>query len=222
VQITIPYRLADALRVFELTSFAIEELGFTAGQFRSGAKPKLLDGRDHFGFSGSVFSDYSYSPIGNHDVGIVFLKGTIQISHASAIVDALVDDLDVIQAHIHDGSYYHWQNAFDLLQFSAANRSIDGLKLIDNGLPPPLNQMVVDTSSNPGRRFLRRGFQEAVSSPMWLSKGIDGVSVDVEALNDSGFSTSDRGSHVVITDSEQPYSEKSNAEQELLRRLVFE
>jgi hypothetical protein len=34
---------------------------------------------------------------------------------------------------------------------------------------PPLEQMEIDTSANPGRRELRKGLIEAVGCPMWLS-----------------------------------------------------
>lgn len=39
-----------------------------------------------------------------------------------------------------------------------------------NGLPFPLEQQIIDTSQNPGRRILRDGFVEAVGSVMWLGE----------------------------------------------------
>jgi hypothetical protein len=39
-----------------------------------------------------------------------------------------------------------------------------------NNLPPPLEQMIIDTSNNPGRRIIRMGYVEAVGSPIWLGR----------------------------------------------------
>ena len=39
-----------------------------------------------------------------------------------------------------------------------------------NGLRYPLEQEIIDTSSNPGRRVLRKGYIEAVGAVMWLGE----------------------------------------------------
>jgi hypothetical protein len=39
-----------------------------------------------------------------------------------------------------------------------------------NGLPFPLEQRVIDTSQNPGRRVLRDGYVEAIGSVMWFGE----------------------------------------------------
>jgi len=39
-----------------------------------------------------------------------------------------------------------------------------------NGLPYPLEQRIIDTSKNPGRCILKRGYHEAVGSVVWLGE----------------------------------------------------
>jgi len=75
-----------------------------------------------------------------------------------------------VLAWVSDVEYEFWQNAEDPLEFEAHGRAWKHLPKRSNGLPPPLDQTVVDTSRNPGRRDLRRGFIEAVGSLMWLGE----------------------------------------------------
>lgn len=74
-----------------------------------------------------------------------------------------------VQAWVADVEYDKWQNAQDPIIYKAANRDYSALPMRTNGLPPPLQQMVVDISHNPGRWSLRSGYVEAVGSVMWLS-----------------------------------------------------
>lgn len=84
-------------------------------------------------------------------------------------VDALKSAGEFVQAYVVDVEFDYWQNATDPLQYTGKNMPYEHLPMISNGLPPPLNRSVIDTSSNPGRRVLRKGYIEAVGSPMWLS-----------------------------------------------------
>jgi hypothetical protein len=73
-----------------------------------------------------------------------------------------------VQAWIADVEYDKWQNAEDPLIYKAANRDYSYLPMRSNGLPPPVEQMVIDISQNPGRWEFRSGYIEAVGSVMWL------------------------------------------------------
>lgn len=73
-------------------------------------------------------------------------------------------------ARLYDQEYEYWQNAYDPLQYTAVGRSYAGLPMKSNGLPFPLEQMIVDTSRNPGRRIFREGYVEGVGSVMWLGQ----------------------------------------------------
>jgi len=79
-------------------------------------------------------------------------------------------DSSFVMAWVSDVEYAHWQNAFDPLQYSAAGRPFDHLPMKSNGLPYPLEQKIIDTSSNPGRRILRNGYIETIGSTMWLGQ----------------------------------------------------
>lgn len=69
-----------------------------------------------------------------------------------------------------DYDYDYWQNAEDPLQYEAAGRSYQHLPIKSNDLPPPLDDVVIDISRNPGRWSFRTGYVEAVGTPMWLSE----------------------------------------------------
>ncbi|GAA6143818.1 hypothetical protein [Hydrogenophaga sp. 5NK40-0174] len=74
-----------------------------------------------------------------------------------------------VQAWVADVEYEYWQNAKDPLQYEAAGRPHDELPKRSNGLPPPLEQVEIDISRNPGRCVLRSGYVESIGTPMWLS-----------------------------------------------------
>jgi hypothetical protein len=77
---------------------------------------------------------------------------------------------DFIMAWLADSEYEHWQNADDPLQYTSAGKSYEHLPMVSNGLPYPLERRVIDTSANPGRRILRRGYIEVVGAVMWLGE----------------------------------------------------
>lgn len=74
----------------------------------------------------------------------------------------------IIEAWVVNAEYDYWQNAFDPVQFTSQGRQWEHLPMISNGLPPPLEKTIVDTSQNLGRRILRIGYVEAIGYLMWL------------------------------------------------------
>ena len=90
-------------------------------------------------------------------------------------------DPNFVQGWVSDIEYDYWQNATDPAEFTAAGHGFEHLPLKSNGLPPPLEKKVIDTSRNPGRWTFRPGYIEAIGSPMWLGPrfwalvGRDGV-----------------------------------------------
>ena len=81
-----------------------------------------------------------------------------------------IGDPNFIMAWLADAEYEFWQNAEDLLQYTSKYKSHEHLPKKSNGLPPPLEQTVIDISGNPGRRLLRFGHYEAVGAIMWLGE----------------------------------------------------
>jgi hypothetical protein len=132
---------------------------------------RLERGRQlHFGLAlGDCLLDYGH--VANSDLSLVGVHGCIQGEQDAEVwLAPFLAGETFRQARLYDSEYEFWQNAADPLQYQARNRSHEGLPMRSNGFPPPLEQMVIDTSRNPGRRFLRRGFVEGVGCPMWLGE----------------------------------------------------
>lgn len=89
------------------------------------------------------------------------------VSWADWVKPFLVVD-GFVQAWISDVDYDYWQNVKDPLQYQAVGRSYSYLPMKSNGLPPPLEQLEIDTSHNPGRWALQSGYVEAIGATMWL------------------------------------------------------
>lgn len=96
-----------------------------------------------------------------------------------------------------------------------------GLPLVDNGLPAPLNQMVIDTSGNPGRRLVRKGYVEAVGSTMWFSeKLLRRLKLSAEeVLSQDWLNAEQQGNVIRIQVLDQPFTSAEGREGELQDRL---
>jgi len=130
-----------------------------------------------------------------------------------------------VQGWVVDVDYNHWQNAFDPLQYKAKGRSLKGLSMKSNGLPPPLEKQIVDTSQNPGRRTLRKGYVEAIGGNMWLSDRFWELTGKDKAVLDSctAFEIVAAGEGVRhIKASTDVFDETSDvAEQNRMRELLY-
>ena len=103
---------------------------------------------------------------------------------------------------------------------------MDGLPMKSNGLPFPLEQQVVDTSRNPGRRVLRQGYVEAIGHRMWLGPEyfarVPGA--DRDAIVNAGWLQVTEGDNGIleIVASDEPFTDEGAADiQNRLRRLLF-
>ncbi|MBJ7313395.1 hypothetical protein ACFOLJ_26450 [Rugamonas sp. CCM 8940] len=85
-------------------------------------------------------------------------------------ISPFIDKPGFVQAWVSDVAYDHWQNAKDLLEYTAVGRDYSQLPMTSNGLPPPLEQKIVDISNNPGRWMLQSGYVEAIGAVMWLGE----------------------------------------------------
>src|SRR5262249_16020124 len=110
-------------------------------------------------------------PVKNFDLSLLQIRSTDArgLRFWSDAISRFVNT-NLITGRIADAEYEFWQNAEDPLQYDAASRPYDHLPRISNGLPYPLEKQIIDTSRNPGRRVLRRGFVEAIGALMWLGK----------------------------------------------------
>jgi len=140
---------------------------------------------------------------------------------------ALLDRLGpVVSARYVDSAYAFWQNAKDTIHYRTLGRSMEGLPMKSNGLPFPLEQQVVDTSQNPGRRILRSGYVEAIGHRMWLGpeyfRRVPGA--DRDAVRNAAWlrvtETNDGLLEIVAAD--EPFTESTPQDvQDRLRRLLF-
>ena len=130
-------------------------------------------------------------------------------------------------AWFYDDQYNYWQNADDPLEYTARGRSYAGLPMKSNGLPPPVNQMIIDTSKNAGRRVIRQGFVEAIGAAMWLGDpfwALTGARKDEVLQQDWLKCTELPGGVLLVQAADAPFATAEGAVGELqrkLRRLFF-
>lgn len=183
----------------------------------------LLGGRSWFRFSAADLSARC-TPIANYDHTLIVVN--CPQAQEGECAEFLVRSVPVVTARVYADEYDTWQNAADVGIYLAAGRSVEGLPMKDNGAPPPLRRMIVDTSQNPGRRVLRSGYVEAIGHRMWLGaeyfRRVPGASRD--AVDSADWLTSHElpnGVIEVVVGSE-PFGDVSTAPtQERLRMLLF-
>lgn len=126
-----------------------------------------------------------------------------------------------VQAWVSNRNYERWQNANDLLEYEAVGCDHSQLPKKSNGLPPPLEQIEVDTSNNPGRFELREGYIEAVGSTMWISKDLlSDLGADVLSLREKNIcSVEDLGRVLKIKAQEHCFQSSVGEEAELQNQL---
>ncbi|TEW50610.1 hypothetical protein [Psychromonas algicola] len=84
-------------------------------------------------------------------------------------VNELVKLDGFLQAWLVDIEFDYWQNVTDPIEYSVKGKSYEGLPMLSNNLPAPLEQLEIDISKNIGVRKLCVGYTEAIGSHMWLS-----------------------------------------------------
>jgi len=126
-----------------------------------------LRGKPYFGIKGDLL-EFDLTVVGTFRHDAIRINGAPD-SDWDGWVQQLKNVGRFVQAFLVNREYDFWQNAEDPLQYRTRGKICEGLQMKSNGLPFPLEQQVVDTSENPGRRVLHEGFIEAIGSPMWLS-----------------------------------------------------
>lgn len=127
-------------------------------------------GRKTFNLVGRGFV-FHLSSVHNFQLDFLGIKATGK--HRSAWdkwATRFIRNPTFVMAWLADVEYEFWQNAEDLLEYTAVGRFHEHLPKKSNGLPPPLEQTIVDISGNPGRRLLRTGHYEVVGAVMWLGE----------------------------------------------------
>ena len=96
--------------------------------------------------------------------------GAELLAKADRWVRLVADQPGFLRAFLLDTAFHYWQNVASISTYNFHGRSLEGLTLKSNGLPPPLLQDEVDTSTQPGRAPFVRGrmFEEIVAHRMWF------------------------------------------------------
>jgi hypothetical protein len=184
-------------------------------------------GRPHFGITWDGCT-LDYSHVANSNLSFVSVEGCVRGKEdAEKWLEPFLRDDAFRVARFYDAAYEFWQNAEDPLEYEATGRSFAHLPMRSNGLPPPLEQLVIDTSRNPGRRVLRHGFIEAVSALMWLGPSFWlATGAKKDTLRAQSWLRCDElpGGVVRIKAAEAPFTEGTGEPgrvQERLRSLLF-
>lgn len=164
-------------RVVDVWDALVEAIG--AERFRFGSlnrNPPVLGGfrksvqaRDHFNFESGTL-DLNFGHDGSREFSRLFVEDEYlrMFGYTEKLLDRLSSEFSVRQAGLFDIDYHHRQTAEDILEFEVAGWPHAHLKKVSNGAPPPLEQLVVDTSENPGRFIFKTGYCEFVANPIWL------------------------------------------------------
>ncbi len=164
-----------------------------------------------------------YGHVGNKNLSLVFIEKCIkEIGQSYGWIAPFLDFDSFIQARVYDENYEYWQNAHDPLQYDSAGRSYDHLPMKHNGLPYPLDKMIIDTSQNPGRRTFRDRYLEEVGSVMWFGDKyweITGKKKE-DVLNASWLETRVEASGVVFVKAyDRPFTSSEGEEREIQNKL---
>jgi hypothetical protein len=159
-------RLRDTLIEIGASMSGLKNYGKSVRFDDENSLRKQLD-RPTFDIEGPEY-DFSLARIANHRIDTMLIKSDQSENWDKWIANLAIGE-GFTMAWLADAQYQYWQNATDPLQYDAKGIGHDHLPKKSNGLPPPLEQMCIDISENPGRRILREGYVEAVGSPMWLS-----------------------------------------------------
>ncbi|MDN2672280.1 hypothetical protein OX459_12830 [Janthinobacterium sp. SUN026] len=141
------------------------------------------------------------------------------------LVSIFCDEIFFVQAWVSNAEFNFWQNQTDVDLFVKKGVSQSDLKIISNGLPPPLDISIVDISSNPGRRILRDGYVEAIGRKMWLSdlfwKPV-GFERKIKIFKNDNFIVREKGSIVIVeTDGICFLDDASRGKQLSLREALY-
>lgn len=116
-------------------------------------------------------SKFHFSPLGNYNISFLAIDLCVnKLEDITTWVVPFIKYHSFIQARGYNIDYEYWQNASDPLQYNSVDKPYNHLPMKSNGLPFPLEQTIIDTSTNPGLRILRSGFIEAIGSMMWFGE----------------------------------------------------
>jgi hypothetical protein len=226
----------DSLSAEDAARRSIEVLGLKNSQVNlyqevmsaeSALERIVRDGKPSFNIETAAVSIH-FSTIRAYQQQLLTIckKEACQLSTWEQILSSFLGCKGFTQACLLSDEYTFWQNAADPLQYQAAGRSYDGLPLVSNGLPSPLEKLVIDTSQNPGRRIIKVGYVEMVGHAMWLGQAFwnrVGNHRRQDLFTANAYKTTEMANGVArVVAHEEPFVDETTKEvQENLRRLLF-
>lgn len=116
--------------------------------------------------------EFRYGVVGNRDQSFFYIKEKLPglVADWGAWVSSFLKENNFIQAWICDVEYDYWQNVISPDTYRLAGKEYLHLPTKSNGLPYPLERLIMDNSQNPGRWEFRMGYLEAIGSTMWLGE----------------------------------------------------
>ncbi|USD36072.1 hypothetical protein [Ferrimonas sp. SCSIO 43195] len=127
-----------------------------------------LAGRDSFNVSCGNLT-FHVVTVANYDHVLFQVESQEDDIDWSSWIDEFIGLKGFVQAWIVDVEYDYWQNASDPLEYKSTGKSYEGLPMKSNGLPPPLEQLEIDTSKNVGLRLICDGYVASIGAKMWFS-----------------------------------------------------
>jgi len=114
---------------------------------------------------------FTYSQVGPGDHALLWLVNCIEdTADAWRWCEPFAALPEFRQAFVYDSDFQRWQNEEDPEAFADEGRDHGNLPKKSNNLPDFVESDIIDISGNPGRRMIREGYLEFVSSLMWLGK----------------------------------------------------
>ena len=166
---------------------------------------------------------------GRYKFGHVLIDFGIDSVHAAdSIVKLFLQCGDFIYARAVSYQYRFWQNIDCPDAYERRGRSYEGLPMRHNEKPSPLDRMIIDTTSNPGREVFCEGYKEAVGGVAWYSEaffGITGSNRDELLAQDEYEISEEEGIIRVILDknflADAEGDKKLEEKQNKLRKILY-
>lgn len=92
------------------------------------------------------------------------------IDNRDSWLPSILNEPSFIHCSLLDTQYDKRQNMEDLQSYEVLGLDHSHLPKKNNGMIPPFNAEIVDTSINPGYRQFRKGYIESIGNEMWLGK----------------------------------------------------
>ena len=109
----------------------------------------------------------TFALLARFEIYVLLIRNIEAISTAIALADSIALETDFLLGWIADQSYESVENETDLEQLSRLGKDVRDVPRTHDTV---WGDEIADTSRNPGRRVIRRGYVEAVGAIMWLRR----------------------------------------------------